>query len=86
VSHPGLGISAGWGGQDGGVRAALRDLSLYLTSFPKTYLGHKAAPWLQDMRSNVQSLWAGQMAKGEAEAEVAKRDQRRTRAARVTHS
>ena len=43
------------------------DPSLPPTRFPEPYLGHKAAPWLQDMCSNVQSLWAGQVVKGEVE-------------------
>lgn len=49
------------------MSTTLRDLSLSPTRFPKAYLGYEAAPWLQDMCSNVQSLWAGQIAKAEAE-------------------
>lgn len=71
MSHPGLGRSAGWRGRDGSMRATLRDPSLSPTRFPKAYLGYKAAPWLQDMCSNVQSLWTGQIAK--AEVEIARR-------------
>lgn len=53
------------------MRVILRDPSLSPTRFSKAYLGYKTAPWLQDMCSNVQSLWAGQIAK--AEADIARR-------------
>lgn len=49
------------------MRMTFGDPSLPPTRFPEPYLGHKAAPWLQDMCSNIQSLWAGQMAKAEVE-------------------
>lgn len=50
---------------------APRNHSLHSIRFPSTYLGHKATPWLQDVSSNVQSLWAGQTA--EAEVEIGRR-------------
>lgn len=49
------------------MRMTFGDSSLPPTRFPETYLSYKAAPWLQDVCSNVQSLWAGQMAKAEVE-------------------
>lgn len=57
----------GEAGRDGGTRVVFGDPSLSPTRFPEAYLGHKAAPWLQDVCGDVQSLWAGQVAKAEVE-------------------